>query len=251
MSRYLISFFVFIVIFSACNSGPEYPRVSMMPDGTDAMMFRAYATNSEKELVGEIVKFTRQVVREDTIDGHPCRVYVSNNQQFPFYTDEDGTVFQKNTENLSAFVVAYGLTFVDPFEISYWQTMLKTNDGLDSKWEVSVDTVFSVLTMDGKNQDMRYFYNGKAKFNGWTKTFVAGARRQVEVLDAHWYSLKRTLINTTTGDTLFNRVGEAHQYFTEAAGSAKYTYDFSNEEMGKEPRKMYGTWEHIDRFNVK
>ena len=250
MKLHMLYFLLFISLFTAaCEEKSQYPEVSMLPPFVDEpFFFRGYVTDTNKELVSDIHAFTRQIVSKDTIDGHLCQVYLSQGNRIPFYRDKEGTVFQKNTEDLGMRIVPYGFSYRDPINISYWQIMLKTEDGLDSKWSIDVDTVFNALNKGGETQQVRYITKGAAQFSGWTSTFVPAAKRVVPVLDAHWYDLQTYLINETSGDTLFSSIGEGHNYFSENFGAVKYTHDFVQKELGKPARKLLATWEHMSRY---
>lgn len=242
----IISFGLF---FSACEKKPPIPEITMLPPMVDEMFyFRGYVTDGNKDLVSNIYKFTRQVVQKDTINGHPGFVYISQNKRIPFYNDENGTLYQRNTESIGFRVAPYGLVTEKPVEISYWQTMLKMDEGVHSTWTLRVDTTFHARTKNGERQKIRYIHGGKAKFDGWTTTLVPAANRTVEVLDAHWVNLDTYIINATTGDTLFSSVGDAHYYFTENFGAVKFINDFVKKEPGKPARKLYATWENVSRY---
>ncbi len=235
--------------FIACEKKPPMPEISMLPPMVDEIFyFRGYVTDTNKDLVSNIYNFTRQVVKKDTINGHPGFVYISQNKRTSFYTDDDGTLYQRNSENIGFRVVPYGLMTIKPVEISYWQTMLKMDDGVNSTWSLSVDTTFEARTQKGEPQKIHYIHKGNAKFAGWTTTFIPAARRAVEVLDAHWTDMQTHIINETTGDTLFSSVGEAHYYFTENFGAVKFTNDFLKKEIGRPAQKLLSTWENVNRF---
>lgn len=82
---------IFLVLLS-CGER-ETPQVSVLPliEGAE-LHFRGFVTDEEEELVSQIHNFSRRVIRKDTLDGHPVHVYIYNNQQVYFYTDENGTV---------------------------------------------------------------------------------------------------------------------------------------------------------------
>ncbi|KAA3660883.1 MAG: hypothetical protein DWQ10_05715 [Calditrichaeota bacterium] len=250
MNRRVLSLFALLLLFiTACEEKPQYPEVSMLPPFIEeTFYFRGYVTDENKELVSDIYNFTRQIVAKDTVDGHPCQIYLSQGTRTPFFRDEDGTVFQKNHEDIGMRIVPYGFSYKESIKISYWQTMLKLEDGVESKWAFAVDTSFHAITMNGEEQQIRYITSGKAQFKGWTSTFIPAAKRAVEVLDAHWYDLQTYFINETTGDTLFSSQGEGHNFFTEHFGAVKYTHDFVQKELGKPERRLFATWEHVNRF---
>ncbi|KAA3620217.1 MAG: hypothetical protein DWQ05_05670 [Calditrichaeota bacterium] len=249
--RFRLQFFVFslMLVLFACEKKESTPELSMLPPFMDEVFyFRGYVTDSNKELVSDIYNFTRQLVDKDTVDGKILSVYLSQGKRTPFYRDKNGTVYQKNTENIGLRVIPYGMSFLKPIEISYWQTMLKIDDGMESEWSLEVDTTFQVLAQNGKPQQIRYIHKGSAKYNGWTSTFIPAAKRAVEVLDAHWFDLQTHLINVTAGDTLYSSLGDAHYYFTEHFGAVKFIHDFVKKETGKPEVKLYSTWEHVSRF---
>ena len=235
--------------FIACEKKPPIPEITMLPPMIDeTFYFRGYVTDGNKDLVSNIYNFTRHVVQKDTINGHPGFVYISQSQRIPYYNDENGTLIQRNTENIGFRVAPYGLVTEKPVKISYWQTMLKMDDGLKSTWSLNVDTTFQARARNGERQNIHYIHGGNAKFAGWTTTFIPAAKRAVEVLDAHWLDMQTHIINETTGDTLFSSVGDAHYYFTETFGAVKFINDFVKKELGKPEQKLYATWENVSRF---
>ncbi|MFQ5823220.1 MAG: hypothetical protein ACE5IW_09875 [bacterium] len=245
----LICILTISLVILSCGES-ETPHVSVLPliEGAE-LHFRGFVTDEEEELVSEIHNFSRKVIRKDTLDGHPVHAYVYYNQQIYFYTDENGTVWQYNTEDIGSRIVAYGLSFRAPILVSYWQILLKVDEGVGTEWSVSVDTTFDAINLAGNTERIHYMHDGKARYAGWTKTYIPERHNYVRVADAHWYELNTYIINETTGDTLFSSHGTAHQYFEPKLGAIKYITDFTKAEIGQSAVPLRGTWE-LMRKNI-
>ncbi len=246
--RFFLSYviFVFILLFLSCQKKVEIVEVSVCPEDLKAnLYFRGYVTDNEEELVSQIYDFSRKVVRKDTVDGKPVFVFESNGKDNYYFRDEEGTVWQKISENLSDRVVTYGYSFKKPFVLNSWNILLKQTEGEGTNWSEFVDTTFTVLTLKGKPQKIRYIHVGKAKNNGWQNVFIPQTYRYEKAIDAYWYKLSTLILNETTGDTLFVNRGTAHQYFIEKLGAVKYITDFIKREKDKPQVRLHGTWELV------
>ncbi len=239
----LILFGVGFMFFLSCSK-EERVYVSVLPMVKDAELhFRGFVTDEEEELVSKIHHFSKKVARQDTIGGHPVFVSLSNNQETYFYTDEDGTVWESNTIDVGARIVKYGFSYVDTLLVRRWDILLKVNAGVGTEWSVSIDTVFDAITLQGGTERIRYIKQGRARYEGWTETFIPEPYANVPVLDAHWYDLSTHIINESTGDTLFSTSGIAHQYFEPDLGAIKYITNFTKIEMGEPTLALRGSWE--------
>ncbi len=236
----------FLIFLSACSEKKqEVPRLVVVPvEGDIELKFRGYVTDMGNELVSDIYNFTRKLAYTDTVDGRPVYVYISHGTRYPFYTDEKGALWQKNTEDIGAKVLAFGYIFKAPVRISYWKCLIDPSEP-GKEWQLKVDTTFSAMKPDGTQERIRYLHVGKARYNGETETFIAAARTQIPMFDAYWYQLDTYIINTTSGDTLYSSVGTAHQYFHKDYGALKYTSDFVQRVAGGQPQRLKGTWEQI------
>jgi hypothetical protein len=185
-------------------------------------------------------------VGRDTVDHRPVFVYMSNNQPTYFYTDENGTVWQYNTDDIGLRIVTYGFAY-QPLNIAYWQILLKADQGVGTEWSLSVDTTFTANTFDGKSQRIRYLNNGKARYEGLKEAFIPESNKYVPAHDAYWYELHTYIINEITSDTLFASNGTAHQYFDPKLGSIKYITDFTKSEIGQPTVPLHGTWELVSK----
>jgi len=227
----------------ACNQ-PETARVSVMPlVDKAALHFRGFVTNVNGDLVSDIKNFTRTVIRRDSVDHKPVHVYLSESQQTSFYADEAGTVWERATEDLGLRVVSYGLSYRAPIIFSYWHPLLKVDKGQGTKWQVEVDTTFETLDLKGETQRIRYRYEGKARYEGWTEVIVPESKKPYRAMTAYWYAANTFITNATRGDSLFASRGWARQYFTPELGAIKYITDFTKSEIGKKPVSLRGTWE--------
>gem|GEM_PF-1368018 len=244
--RTVFTCLVCLLIFSeflSCRK-EEKVIVTVLPQILNTeYQFRGFVTDDEEELVSEIHNFTRTVTRQDTIAGRPVFAYVSNSQESLFYTDEAGTVREKDMTDLGARILKYGFSYRSPIIIHKWDTLLKMNDGVGTEWETHVDTTFTAFNLKGETQEIRFIKNGKARYEGFTETFVPEPYANVRVLDANWYDLSTKLINQTTGDTLFSTSGSAHQYFQPDIGAVKYITDFVKTEIDEPTVSLRGTWE--------
>ena len=246
--RVLLSYVIFAIIglFFSCQKKVEIVDVSVCPDDLNAnMYFRGYVTDDEEELVSQIHDFNRKVVRKDTVDGKTVFVFESNGTDNYYFRDNEGTVWQKVSENLSDRVVTYGYSFKKPCVLNTWNILLKQTEGKGTKWSEFVDTSFTVVNLKGEPQQIRYIHVGKAKNNGWQNVFIPQTYRYEKAIDAYWYKLDTTILNETTGDTLFVNTGTAHQYFIEKLGAVKYISDFIKKEKNKPQVRLHGTWELV------
>lgn len=234
----------------SCNKKEEV-TVYALPEVNNAEMFyRGFVTDDNEELVSEIYNFSKKVTRTDTVNGQSVFVYNVGGQNGAnrgrdtfFYTDEDGTVWERTIVDIGARVVNYGFSYRTPQLFSPWEILLKMDDGVGTEWEVNQDTTFSVYSLDGQTHEIRYIKKGKARFEGRSLTFLPELQENVEALDAHWYDLSTYFIDQTTSDTLFATEGIAHQYFTPESGAVKYVTNFTQKEKNQEKRALRGTWE--------
>jgi len=239
----LILFGIGFMFFISCSK-EERVHVSVLPMVIDAELhFRGFVTDEEEELVSKIHHFSKKVTRQDTIGGRPVFVCLSNDQETYFYTDEDGTVWESNTIDVGARIVKYGFSYVDTLLVRRWDILLKVNAGVGTEWSVSIDTVFDAKTLQGKAQRIRYIYQGKARYEGRTATYIPENHEMMDVFDAHWYDLGTHIINESTGDTLFSTSGIAHQYFEADLGAVKYITNFTKTERGEPTLALRGSWE--------
>ncbi|MFQ5650526.1 MAG: hypothetical protein ACE5IY_11340 [bacterium] len=214
------------------------------------LYFRGFVTDEEEQLVSEIHNFSKKVTRRDTVDGKPVFVYTvgsgnaaDRTKESYFYTDEDGTVWEHNTTDVGAQLVAYGFSYRNPILLPAWQTLLKVDEGEGTEWQIDIDTTYSAITLSGETQTVRYVKHGRARYEGWSETFLPEPYKYIPALDVYWYELRTTIINETTSDTLFATEGIAHQYFTPELGAVKYVTNFTLYEQGKEAVARRGTWE--------
>ncbi len=242
----LLAVFLLAVLSGCSEKKTDVPKLVVVPvEGDIELKFRGYVTDMANELVSDIYNFSRKLAYVDTVDGRPVYVYISHGTRYPFYTDEHGALWQKNTEDIGAKVLAYGYIFKAPVRVSYWKCLIDpSREG--KEWSLTIDTTFTAMKPDGTNERIRYLHQGKARYNGETQTFIAAARTQIPVYDAYWYQLDTHIINVTTGDTLYSSVGTAHQYFHKDLGALKYTTDFVQKVLGGPPERLKGTWEQID-----
>jgi hypothetical protein len=229
----------------AC-SDKEPIRVTILPTIEGASLyFRGYVTINPEELSSDIYYFTRSFSHVDTLEGQPVYAFYSNDDQLYFYTDEAGTVRQLNTINLTNRLLAYSITTNKPINIAYWETLLKLDDGVGSQWQVLVDTTVTGIDSTGKPVQIRYFYSGKARYNGWSYTFIPENNKYERVLDVYWYEIDHSIVNETTGDSLFIKRGTGHHYFDPELGLIKYVTDYKKKEKNSFYISRHGTWELI------
>ncbi len=240
--RLLLLWLAAISIFSCSKT--EESRVTVLPEKLNAELhFRGFVTDESEELLSQIHNFSKVVTLQDTINGQPVLGYISNGKRVFFYTDANGTVWEKNINDIGARIVAYGFSYRQPLIISEWEILLKVDDGVGTEWDASIDTTFDAITSSGEIQRIRFAKIGRARYDGLSQTFLPGPYENVEALDAYWYDLQTYIINQTTSDTLFSTVGNAHQYFLPEIGSVKYISNFTKIELGKESVELRGTWE--------
>lgn len=241
---FCLIFLLMVMLFYSCGKNDEKVRVTVLPEAVNSELhFRGYVTDEEEELVSQIYNFSRRVTRTDTIDGKPVFAHVSNNQESYFYTDDDGSVWEFNATDIGARVAKYGFSYRAPVILRRWEMLLRIDDGVGTEWRVNTDTTFDAITMDGQVQKIRYIKQGKARYEGWTETFLPEAYANVPVLEANWLTLNTYFINDATGDTLFATEGRAHQYFQPGVGAVKYITNFAMKELDEPEVARLGTWE--------
>ncbi len=242
-------FFLTLLILAAAScKKDEKPHLSVVPlvEGAE-LKFRGFVTDDNQDLLSQLHFFSRKFAGRDTVGQRPVYVYESNDTPVFFYIDEQGTVRQFNTEDVARRIVTYGFAYQQPVIVSYWQILLKVDQGVGTQWSFAVDTTFSAINSDGKSNAIRYSHSGEARYEGLKEAFIPQDQKYVPAHDAYWHTLNTFIINETTGDTLFASRGTAHQYFHEKWGSIKYITDFIKTEMGQEPVSLHGTWELVDR----
>lgn len=246
-NRFCVVLLSILMVAASCKKA-EKPQLSVLPlvEGAE-LNFRGFVTDDAQELKSQLHFFSRKFAGRDTVGQRAVYVYETNNTPVFFYTDEKGTVWQFNTEDVARRIVAYGFSYQQPVIVSYWQILLKVDQGVGSEWSFSVDTTFSAIDSAGKENTIRYIHNGKARYEGLKQAFLPQDQKYVPAHDAYWHTLNTFIINETTGDTLFASEGTAHQYFHERWGAVKYITDFIKSEIGQNPVSLHGTWELVDR----
>jgi len=235
-----------VFLLPACGKKEEAINATIVPLKEKAVLhLRGYVTDDKTELVSQIYNFDRFFSHRDTVDGKPVVVYVSNGEKIPFYIGDDGSVHQLTTVNLSDRLFQYGITSRTPLLVSYWETLLKQNDGVGTEWQMLVDTTLTGVDATGKTVQIRYVYSARARNEGWKEVFIPHTYRLERTVDVHWYEIENYIINETTNDSLFVRKGTAHQYFDPKLGIIKYITDYKKKE-GRTPFvSLRGTWELI------
>lgn len=232
-------------LFSCKNAGMvKTERVSILPETKGAVLsFRGYVTDEDEQLVDKIYSFDRRVVGTDSIDGHAAFQYMTDKEPGYFYTDDNATVWEYGKIDIAARITAFNFRYEKPFIISGWEIKLKQDEGEGTLWSAHIDTTFEATTMAGEKATIRYIKSGKARYDGWTETFLVEPYKDVPVMDANWYDLQTFILNETTGDTLLGTKGIAHEYFDPKLGAVKYISNYRKYEIGKAPIPLRGTWE--------
>ena len=246
----LVLFVLILIVYCGNDSEPPVYTTVVPPIEGAKLNFVGYVADTSFELKSDIYKFSRLfLTQQDSINGQPVYMYISNNKRTKYYTDSDGDVWQYQLEDLSARLLAYGLKTDSAVVIQYKQPLLKTSRGKGTKWRVCIDTTFFAYDSEGKKQKIQYYHYGEAKYDGWSDVFVQ-ERRTVpyRCMNAFWPVLNTYIINHTSGDSIFVRKGNARQMFEPTLGSIKYTTDFTLKEVGKEPVVRKGTWELISKY---
>jgi len=242
---------VVLILFVHCGNDSEPPvYITVVPPIEGAKLnFVGYVADTELELKSNMYKFSRLfIAQQDSINGQPVFMYISNNKRTKYYTDSNGDVWQYNSEDLFARLIAYGLKTDSAVVVQYWQPLLKTSKGKRTKWSVCIDTTFYAYNSEGEKQKIQYYHYGEAKYIGWSDVFVQESRTvPYRCMNAFWPVLNTYIINHTSGDSIFVRRGNAKQMFEPKLGSIKYATDFTLKEVGKEPVVRKGTWELISK----
>ncbi len=244
VDKFQLLFLVIIAVSIFSCSKNDETRTTVLPEKLNSELhFRGFVTDEDEELLSKIHNFSKTVTMQDTVDGQPIWGYIANGKKVFFYTDDNGTVWEKNINDIGGRVVAYGFSYRDPLIIADWEILLRVDDGVGTEWETSVDTTFNAFTNSGETQVIRFIKNGKARYDGLSQTFLPESNKIVHALDAFWYELETHIVNQSTSDTLFSTVGSAHQYFLPEVGSVKYISNFTKTEKDQEDVKLLGTWE--------
>lgn len=234
---------LFLIIASCDQERPVHTTV--MPTVMNTQFkFAGYVTNEKKELVSQIYYFERVVVGTDTMAGQPVFIYAMNGQQYPYYTDVEGTVWQYSLEDVTGRLATYGLITEKPVVLRYWQPLLKISQGRRSRWQVKVDTTFTATDLQGKPNTIRFLHYGEARYDGWTDVTVPERKKQpYRAMNAFWPVLNTIIVNETTGDSIFVSRGTARQLFEPQLGAIRYLTDFVYREKDTPLLTRKGTWE--------
>lgn len=247
----LFSPLVFIAVISACNQNNQasksFPTITYLPivEGSE-LYFRGYITDAENELVSDIKEFSRVVTHQDTLNGQPVYVYVSDSQKTPFYTDSQGTVWEYAREEIGFRIVPFGYAFREPITLQYWKPVLKLHAGVGTEWAVKIDTTFeAIATESGSSHRIRYVHNSKGRFEGWGEAIVPQSPKQkYKVLETHWPEENTFITDETTGEELFSSHGWARQYFEPTLGCIKFVTDFNKfDKLSPTEVPFKATWE--------
>ena len=230
-----------------CREKEKIEATIVPPIKGATLHFRGYVSYNQEELASDIYNFSRSFSHNDTLDGQPVYVYSSQDDKIPYYTDEAGTVRQLNTINLTNRLIPYNITTTTrrPVIIRYWETLLKQDNGIGTEWHVLVDTTIVANDKNGKTVQIRYFYSGRARYEGMNPAFIPEPYKYVPVLDVHWYEIENYIVNQTTMDSLFVRRGTAHHFFDPELGLIKYITDYKKKELNQAYVLLHGTWELV------
>lgn len=223
-------------------------RTTLLPtENGSALLCRGYVTDDEQELTSKIYEFTREFSHVDTLDGLQVYAFYSNKEKYFFHIDDEGTIRQLNTLNLTNRIIPYQFMTLKPVVLVYWETMLKSNDGVGTEWEVVVDTTVTALNFKRDTVRVRYYYSGKARFDGWGHTAIPESKSIQSVIDVNWYEVENFIVNETSQDSLFVKRGGAHYYFDEELGMIKYITDYKLKQTNQPYVSRHGTWELIEK----
>lgn len=235
-----------LTIFLIVSCEKEKPvHTTVMPTVLNTQFkFAGYVTNEKLELVSQIYYFERVVVGTDTMNGQPVFIYAMNGQQYPYYTDAEGTVWQYSLEDITGRLATYGLITERPVVLRYWQPLLKISKGRRSRWQIKVDTTFTATDLEGKQNIIRFLHYGQARYDGWSDVTVPERKKQsYRAMSAFWPVLNTYIVNETTGDSIFVSRGTARQLFEPKLGAIRYLTDFVYREKDSQPLARKGTWE--------
>lgn len=246
-SRYRYTLVALALWTLTCGQQERFTTTVVPKDAQYVLTFRGYVTDDEQELVGRIYTFTRELSHVDTADGLPVYAFYSNDERFLFYEDEDGALHQLTTVNLSDRILPFGLRTSKPALIRFWETLLRTDDGVGTEWEVTVDTTITATDSAGNPVTVRYYYGAKARFEGWGRAAIPESQTYEDVLDVFWHDVDNYIVNETANDTLFVRRGTAHTYFNPELGVVKYISDYVLKDRKHDYVSRHGTWELIKK----
>lgn len=247
----LIPSLIVVASVSACNQNTQdsknFPTVTFLPQIEGAeLYFRGFVTDAADELVSDLKEFSRVVTHQDTLDGKPVYVYISESQKTPFYTDAQGTVWEYTKEEVGFRIVPYGYAFRDPIAVQHWKPVLKVHEGVGTEWTVKIDTTFEVVAVEnGAPHRIRYVHVSKGRFEGWSEAIVPQSpKKKYKVLETHWPEENTVITDETTGEELFSSHGWARQFFEPTLGCIKYITDFSKyDQLDPEEKTFKATWE--------
>ncbi len=254
LKKIIVLVLLTVIVCTGCEKAEDKPvHVEVLPPVKGLKFdYNGYATNPEFELKSGINIFTRLFFEKDTINGQPMNVYLSKGKRVPYYTNEKGDVWEQQTEDISAQLLANGLKTDDKIVLKYWKQLLKISKGKKSKWDVLVDTTFYASDADGKKQKIQYYHYGEAYYEGWSQVTVQQRRTiPYRCMTAYWPVVNTFIINHTTGDSIFVSKGNARQVFEPTYGVIKYMVDYTLKEFGKEPVESRGTWELVVAYIPK
>ena len=244
----LISLLILVI---SCGDKDKPVFTQIMPTSENARLdFIGYVTNEKFELTHEMTYFSRSYVGEIEIDGKTVHQYISNNKITQFYTDENGSLLERSTENIENRIVQYGLYTKNPVEIKFWKPLLKFDKGLETRWEIQVDTTFTAFDENGKVHEIEYFDYGQAKYDGWSEVAVPYRRDEpYRVMNTFWPRTNTYYYDKATGDSLYVRRGKARQLFEPKFGAIRFMTDYVYKFKGDTAYTFRrGTWELKSKY---
>lgn len=250
MRNYLVFvLFVLVILSSNCEKKKE-PCPKFFPVKPDAKLnFISYVTNQQNEILYPFEYFERRYTHTDTVGTRLVHHYVEKNKVSSFYTDDYCTIWHRIQVDLSALALSCGFTYRDSVYLSFWKPVIKVHDGVNTKWNLKVDTTFSALATDGTEHVLQYQLSGSAQYKGWSEVIVPENRtKKLKVMHVNWNPVKYLLFDRTSNDTLYVQHGTASDYFEPELGLVRSIYDYDVLWKGKPGVFRKSTWELYQIF---
>lgn len=238
-----------VILFSSCEKKKELCPKFFPVQPEAKLNFISYVTNQQNEILYPFEYFERRYLHTDTLGTKLVHHCIEKNNKLTFYTDEHCTIWHRIQVDLSALTLSHGFTYQDSVYLSFWKPVIKVYDGINTEWNVKIDTTFSAFTSQGIEHILRYEFSGMAQYKGWSEVFVPENReKKLKVRHVHWNPINYLLFDQTSNDTLYAQNGTAHDFFEPEVGLVRSTFDYDLVWKGKPKMFRKSTWELFSIF---
>ncbi|MDW7680446.1 MAG: hypothetical protein SCK70_07760, partial [bacterium] len=185
----------------------------------------------------------------DTIATRLIHYYIEKNKKSSFFNDDSCTIWHRTSVDLSALALSCGFTYRDSVHLVFRKPVFKVNNGVNTRWNLKIDTMFSARAADGAEHLLQYKFSGSAQYKGWSEVTVPeNQTRRLKVRHVQWNPVQYLLYDRTTNDTLYVHHGTASDYFEPELGLVRSISDYEVTWKGKPTALRKSTWELYQVF---